>query len=210
MESSRNPISDMTWRSPSFPFPRSGTSFVLIISWPAASIQGCRPKTFPEALRAFSGTISLFTGQAEEMMTQAELSLPKVSAWHRKGWTSLPWGLAAQLAGVGTVTCSPWEQGHGVSVPADSHSTARTSASLQSPGMSARNLRGARTTCSSLPVGSWVSEETDVTRHSTGHWAPPLCSWLEEQPNLPAPISREQAPALKLFKTGDVEKKVLH
>lgn len=46
-----------------------------------------------------------------------------------------------------------------------------------------------------------------MTRHSTGHWAPPLCSWLEEQPNLPAPISREQAPALKLSKNRRCGKK---
>lgn len=92
-------------------------------------------------------------------------------------------------------------------LPADSHSSARTCARQQSPVMSARNLRGVRTTCSSLPVGCWVKQETDVM--GTGHWAPPPCSWPEVQPNFPALISREQAPALKLSKTGDMGKNVL-
>lgn len=142
------------------------------------------------------------------MMLQAELSLAKVCAWNRQGWVSQPGGTAAQLAAVGRVVCSPGSrdivgQCH---LPADSHRSARTSARQQSPVMPARNLWAVRTTCSSSPAVSWANEETDVT--GTAHWAPPACSWPEVQPNIPAPISREQAAALKLSKTG-VGKNVL-
>lgn len=73
--------------------------------------------------------------------------------------------------------------------PADSHSSARTSARQQSPVMSARNPWGARTTCSSLPGDSWVNQETDVTgtAEDTG-LLHPAAGW-DVQPNFPAPTS---------------------
>lgn len=140
------------------------------------------------------------------MMLQAELSLPRVCAWNRQGWMSLPgalqpswqvWGGDTQPLGAGTLWVSATLQ--------------LTVTAMPGPLPGSKVLWCQPEICEGREqpalhyLGKWGNR---CDRHSTGHGAPPACSWPEGQPDSPALISREQAAALKLSKTG-VEKNIL-
>lgn len=89
------------------------------------------------------------------MILRAELSGAQVSAWNRRGWTSLPEGTAALLAGVGRVTA-----------PGSRDSVGQCQLTLTAvPGPLPGSQESVRSENNLLFIPCWVNQGTDVTGH---------------------------------------------